>query len=102
MEHFSPIRVSYRTDPEFELCQLDFKAYYEAPHAYPMFKDVVKQSGCMNTKKRSYSFLMEEVALHRGDPAGRIVLPTGFVFHESRVGSTLVANMFASNPWAMV
>eukprot|EP01035_Chromulina_nebulosa_P026497 gene26497-34697_t len=35
-------------------------------------------------------------------PRGRIVKPTGFVFHESRVGSTLVANSLASDPWSMV
>jgi hypothetical protein len=29
----------------------------------------------------------------------RSIPPTGFVFHESRVGSTLVANILASNPW---
>lgn len=40
--------------------------------------------------------------MHKGKPEGRVVYPTGFIFHESRVGSTLVANMLASNPWAMV
>ena len=29
-------------------------------------------------------------------------MPSGFVFHESRVGSTLVANSLAANPWNMV
>ena len=28
--------------------------------------------------------------------------PTGFIFHESRVGSTLVANMLASIPANLV
>lgn len=37
-----------------------------------------------------------------GLPTGRVVQPTGFVFHESRVGSTLVANFLASDPWSLV
>jgi uncharacterized membrane protein YcgQ (UPF0703/DUF1980 family) len=93
--------VKYSKDPEFDMCRLDFKSYYETPHAYPMFKDFVQKSNCA-THKKSYSTLMEEIQLNKGTPAGRVVPPTGFVFHESRVGSTLVANMLASNPWAMV
>lgn len=31
-----------------------------------------------------------------------IIQPSGFVFHESRVGSTLIANMLASNPKNLV
>lgn len=101
LEHYTPIHVTYSKNPMFELCPLDFKSYYEAPHAYPMFKDLVLKSKC-KTKKKSYSALMEEIELNQGTPAGRVVPPTGFIFHESRVGSTLVANMLASNPWAMV
>ncbi len=33
---------------------------------------------------------------------GRYIEPTGFVFHESRVGSTLVANNLASDPFSLV
>jgi hypothetical protein len=38
----------------------------------------------------------------RGLSGGNVVPPTGFVFHESRVGSTLVANLLASDPWSIV
>lgn len=31
-----------------------------------------------------------------------MIPPTAFIFHESRVGSTLVANMFASDPRSLV
>ena len=34
--------------------------------------------------------------------AGRVVPPSAFVFHESRVGSTLVANNLASSPYSLV
>jgi hypothetical protein len=101
LEHYTPIHVKYSKNPVFDLCRLDFKSYYEAPHAFPMFKDFVQKSKCV-THQKSYSALMEEIQQNKGTPAGRVVPPTGFVFHESRVGSTLVANMLASNPWAMV
>ena len=47
------------------------------------------------------------IAAYRLEQSGeegeyRHIKPTGFVFHESRVGSTLVANALASNPWNMV
>jgi hypothetical protein len=37
-----------------------------------------------------------------GLPGGNVVPPTAFVFHESRVGSTLIANFLASDPYSMV
>ena len=57
-----------------------------------------KCSSSGNTKSISLKDELEK------DPntRGRFIPPTGFVFHESRVGSTLVANTLASNPWNMV
>jgi hypothetical protein len=37
-----------------------------------------------------------------GKPKSRMIPPTGFIFHESRVGSTLVANLLGSDPFNMV
>jgi hypothetical protein len=55
-----------------------------------------------NQKSRKLSEILKEMKEQEGTPGGRFVEPTGFVFHESRVGSTLVANAFASDPFAMV
>ena len=52
--------------------------------------------------KRRLSEIMTEIAESKGTPAGRVVYPTAFVFHESRVGSTLVANLLGSDPFNMV
>lgn len=69
-----------------------------------MFKDFLSISKCSgsNVRQASLSSLQQEVALAKGTPAGRIVYPTAFIFHESRVGSTLVANLLGSDPYNMV
>jgi hypothetical protein len=86
------------------LCKLNFKHYSESPHLSPMFKDLVTASKCQgsNRKRESLKSLLKEIADHPNDPSSRVVKPNGFVFHESRVGSTLVANFMASDPYAMV
>jgi hypothetical protein len=69
-----------------------------------MFKDFLSISNCggSNAQHASLSSLQQEVALAKGTPAGQIVYPTAFIFHESRVGSTLVANLLGSDPYNMV
>ena len=103
-EFWSPINVEISTDPMITLCRLNFKQYSETPHLYPMFRDLENMSKCRgsNKKRELLSVLMKEVRDNEGKPGGKIVPPTAFVFHESRVGSTLVANALASNPFAMV
>lgn len=104
-EFWSPIDMdASSSDPVVTLCKLNFKKYSSAPHLYPMFRDLVGISDCFGSNKRRehLSRLLEEVAAKEGTPEGRTVPPSAFVFHESRVGSTLVANELASDPWSMV
>ena len=101
LEHWTPISISISADDALvTLCKLDFASYSAAPHLYPMFKDFVAKSQCGRGKLRyeKLSVLVDEC---KKNPES-VVRPTGFVFHESRVGSTLVANLLASNPFAMV
>ena len=101
---WTPISISGLTgsDPTVELCKLDFKEYAKNPHLYAMFKDLVAKSQCSGSNSR-YARLSELKDEMRNKPTGWTYLqPTGFVFHESRVGSTLVANMLASDPLSMV
>ncbi len=106
VEFWSPIDVELESpdDPLITMCKLNFKDYSKKPHEYPMFKDLESLSLCQgrNRRKEKLSKLMRELEAKKGTPAGRIVPPTGFVFHESRVGSTLVANTLASDPFSMV
>jgi hypothetical protein len=105
-EFFSPIDVdvSYASDPEVTMCKLNFKKYSESPHLYPMFRDLETASDCRgnNRRKEKVATLLREMKAQEGTPGGRFISPTAFVFHESRVGSTLVANTLASDPFSMV
>ena len=103
---WSPIDLEFEDveDPMVTLCKINFREYSKTPHLYPMFREVESMSNCRgaNRKKEKMSVLMAELKAAEGTPAGRVVKPNGFVFHESRVGSTLVANTLASDPFAMV
>ena len=100
LEHWTPISVNSET---ITLCQLNFEEYYNMPHVYPMFKDLVAASKCdRKSITRSLKDIIAEIKASQDSPSSRVVAPTGFIFHESRVGSTLVANLLASNPWGMV
>ena len=103
-EFWSPTDVDVSNDPTITLCKLNFKQYSESPHLYPMFRDLEGNSNCFgnNRRREKLSVLMKEIADQTGTPGGRVIPPTGFVFHESRVGSTLVANTLASDPFSIV
>lgn len=105
-EFWTPIDfdISYSSDPTVTLCRLNFKVYAGSPHLYPMFRDLEGASRCNgNNKRKEYlSVLMKDLKASEGTAKGRVIEPTCFIFHESRVGSTLVANTLASDPWSMV
>ena len=86
-------------------CKLNFQVHKDDPSAVPMFRDIVAHSpNCENTKVKAplkdIATLAREMdaqtqqqqAENTGDVAKALNI-TGVVFHESRCGSTLVANM---------
>ena len=79
------------------LCKLNFKAQTKAPFKYPMFRDLVAVSGCTDAK-RTMKLTLAEVQ----ERLPSYLDPAGFIFHESRVGSTLVANILAADPENLV
>ncbi len=95
-----PIGVSLQGDHDLdlELCQFDMAPYHRNPEKFPMSKDLVKHF-CAGERRREHKLAS---ALAEDAGAGKQLQPTGFVFHESRVGSTLVANMLASVPTNLV
>ena len=103
-EFWSPTDVDVTHDPVVTLCKLNFRAYSAAPHKYPMFKDLEGNSACVgsNRRREKLAVLIKEIKDQAGTAGGNVIEPTGFVFHESRVGSTLVANTLASDPFSMV
>lgn len=84
-------------DLDMALCQFDISPYHRNPEQFPMSRDLV---GAFCSKNRLKHKL---ASVHAVDErAGKQLQPTGFIFHESRVGSTLVANMLASVPTNLV
>mmetsp|Transcript_15551 Transcript_15551/g.43643 ORF Transcript_15551/g.43643 Transcript_15551/m.43643 type:complete len:541 (-) Transcript_15551:157-1779(-) len=93
-------------------CSLDWKLQKDNPSQVPMFKDLLEQSkGCDPYERERNRFdLRHLMALLRAhdwqqqglqDDAGvatpmKVLNLTAVAFHESRCGSTLVANTFAA------
>lgn len=89
------------------LCKLDHDSHARQPDRIPMFRDLAKASHC-KTQHRDVPLaefrsamraLLDEAGADQSEADGPFPhpIPTGFVFHEARVGSTLVANMLASS-----
>jgi hypothetical protein len=98
--HWTPISVGGGSDPAVTLCKLDYDSYWRAPSSLPMFKDLLAASSCSGRKKKveKLSKLKKEMD---NDPDGTLEV-TGLVFHETRCGSTLVADMLGSHPHHLV
>ena len=78
-------------------CHVDFYLHKVNPTVVPMFRDLVAKSIHCSNKGKMRMDLQSIVEEARGfdarqDAAARAMEPAGFVFHESRCGSTLVAN----------
>ena len=81
--------------PMVTMCRISGATLLERskhPSLTPMFRDLVgRHCGVENSKTVDL-----KVAVAEAEAAGTARDPDGFIFHESRVGSTLVANMLAS------
>jgi len=94
---------------EASFCKLDWDQYKKDPPSLPMFKFLVSASKCDKNlvtmdlatvvqKTREYDKIRKMRHINDGL---HTIPPSGFVFHESRVGSTLVANsLTAMDPTA--
>lgn len=86
-----------------EFCDLStgFDRHKADPSQYPMFRDLVKVAGCSGRRVHEVD-LAEAVRASRAWDAERGIapgVPKGFIFHESRCGSTLAANaLVVSDP----
>jgi hypothetical protein len=83
-----------------EFCAVDWRAHKADPASSPMFRDVIHHSPhCEDTVSADLQDVLDAIAAYNdevgekdGDPVHVLELG-GFVFHESRCGSTLVANV---------
>eukprot|EP00752_Nemacystus_decipiens_P013496 g11955.t1 len=92
-------------DPWVTMCLMNYKHYQESPSSTPMFAHLNNFSKCgFRRKDDSVSAGMVAVvrmsSLQKSiEEQGRAPIPPkGFVYHETRCGSTLVANMLAALP----
>ena len=85
-------------------CKLDWKKHKEDPSHIPMFRDLVaKSEDCSNGIRANLRSVIKSVKDYDNSEGFasdvKALKPAGFVFHESRCGSTLVANSLAAfNP----
>ncbi len=83
-----------------KFCHIDWKLQQKTPHQVPMFNDLIRQSNlCDSTMITVDLWDITKQARAYDDQVGDDILPvppTGVVFHESRCGSTLIANMLAA------
>lgn len=86
---YTPIRLNIHTDPLSVTWQ---RTGNLQPH-YPFFEDALYHSWLNQVRPRLCSTGIDSlIDLHKMDPG---LAPTGFVFHISRCGSTLVSNMLS-------
>lgn len=109
--YYTPIAIEplSRNEMRIDFCQLKVQEYFYKPHLYPMFKSLVTASECtikgqgkfiQRKLSEVYSEIIEAQKNHQIN--GRILYPTAFIFHESRVGSTLLANILSKDPFNLV
>lgn len=87
-------------------CHVDFYLHKKDPSSVPMFRDLLgKSMHCINGRfELDLNSVVEDARSYdaaANDDASVVhtLSPTGFVFHESRCGSTLVANsLMAMDP----
>ena len=86
--------IDMTTDSKVILCKIPFNEYSDNPSLTPMFADITKRY-CPNGAviKRRLSVL---------ERMGQMLQPSGFIHHETRVGSTLASQLLASDPGNMV
>lgn len=80
-------------------CRIDWTEHKNDPSSTPMFRDVVGHSeDCTNPYKYPLAKAFEAVKEYDEDETDNVNVMSlgGVVFHESRCGSTLVANMLQS------
>ncbi|CAN0121879.1 unnamed protein product, partial [Pylaiella littoralis] len=96
-------------NPWVTMCLIDYKHYQENPSGTPMFAHLNSYSKC-GVKRRSGSVSAGMVEVVRmssllktiEEQGRKPVPPKGFIYHETRCGSTLVANMLAALPTSRV
>jgi hypothetical protein len=93
-------------------CALNWSLHKSNPSSYPMFRDLKDNSNCVTIQLDLKTVVDLAREYDEKNNHVRAMSPNAFVFHESRCGSTLVANALAamepestrvySEPWPLI
>jgi len=82
-----------------KFCHIDWKLQEKDPHVVPMFNDLMRQSAMCDSTTIVVDLwdLARHAQTYDSQLSAHVLAlsPTGIIFHESRCGSTLMANMLA-------
>ena len=78
-----------------QFCKLNWSLQQENPSTVPMFRDLKSASNAICTKADLREVVQRAKELELAN-SSRSIPPTGVVFHQTRCGSTLTANLLAS------
>lgn len=96
---WTPISMGDGTDPNITLCKINYDMYWRDPQRLSKFHQLQAVSNCSGNAV--WTAPLSRLKTRMGGQYMPLQ-PTGFVFHESRCGSTVVANMLASDPRHLV
>eukprot|EP00903_Cladosiphon_okamuranus_P005729 g5686.t1 len=89
-------------DPLFNVlvayCQLDMVAYHKSPWLFAMGAFHQRTSGCLDDPSLTRTYRLSSLKRVLEENPDEFMDPTGFIYHETRCGSTLSANMMAAVP----
>ncbi|CAB1107664.1 unnamed protein product [Ectocarpus sp. CCAP 1310/34] len=104
----SPLKCGEAADASADECEatitfclMRMAEYQETPWKYPMAVMLQKKSECSKAENLR-SFRLSDLRTYMREHPEEFLQPNGFVYHETRTGSTLVANMLAHVPSNLV
>ena len=103
---YTPVSASFSSNSAI-ICKVRYDLLHKKPALYSHFKELLKVSNCNSgasslfapaTSNTKVVKLDKLITSMNNDPDHvKHLKPSGFIFHESRVGSTLISNMLAAD-----
>jgi hypothetical protein len=93
-------------NPNVDICRIEYSIYSKNPHATPTYASLIQQSQCyFNQNLTAEQVLQKRRTMRLKDllqvakyKSLHVYKPAGFIYHESRVGSTVLSNMLGALP----
>eukprot|EP00752_Nemacystus_decipiens_P012766 g11306.t1 len=88
-------------DATVRFCLTNIARYQQMPWRYPMAANIQGKSSCHKSDNLR-AFRLSTLRAYMHEHPDEFLEPNGFIYHETRTGSTLVANMLAHVPSNLV